>query len=61
MAARRINADATAATLDRIVAVRGTAPGYIRCDIQSGSALRMLAGPAGRPQDQRVRRPSCRR
>ena len=32
MAARRINADATAATLDRIVARRGTAPGYIRCD-----------------------------
>ena len=31
-AARRINADATAATLDRIVAGRGTAPGYIRCD-----------------------------
>ena len=57
MAARRINADATAATLDRIVAVRGTAPGYIRCDIQSGPALRMLAGPAGRSQDQRVRRP----
>ena len=55
VAARRINADATAATLDRIVAVRGTAPGYIRCDIQSGSALRMLAGPAGRSQDQRVR------
>ena len=32
VAARRINADATAATLDRIVAWRGTAPGYIRCD-----------------------------
>ena len=32
MAARRINADATAATLDRSVAGRGTAPGYIRCD-----------------------------
>ena len=32
VAARRINADATAATLDRIVARRGTAPGYIRCD-----------------------------
>ena len=32
VAARRINADATAATLDRIVAGRGTAPGYIRCD-----------------------------
>ena len=32
VAARRINADATTATLDRIVAVRGTAPGYIRCD-----------------------------
>ena len=32
VAARRINADATASTLDRIVAVRGTAPGYIRCD-----------------------------
>ena len=30
--ARRINADATAATLDRIVARRGTVPGYIRCD-----------------------------
>ena len=32
VAARRINADATASTLDRIVAGRGTAPGYIRCD-----------------------------
>ena len=32
VAARRINADATAATLDRIVAGRGTARGYIRCD-----------------------------
>ena len=32
VAARRINANATAATLDRIVARRGTAPGYIRCD-----------------------------
>ncbi len=32
VAARRINADATAAALDRIVAGRGTAPGYIRCD-----------------------------
>ena len=30
--ARHINADATAATLDRIVAARGTAPGHIRCD-----------------------------
>ena len=30
MAARSITADATAGTLDRIVAVRGTAPGYIR-------------------------------
>ena len=28
-------------------------------DIQSGCALRMLAGPAGRPQDQRVRRLSA--
>ena len=32
VAARRINADATASTLEGIVAVRGTAPGYIRCD-----------------------------
>ena len=32
VAARRINADATAATLEGIVAGRGTAPGYIRCD-----------------------------
>ena len=32
VAARRINADATASTLDGIVARRGTAPGYIRCD-----------------------------
>ena len=32
VAARRINADATAAALDRIVDGRGTAPGYIRCD-----------------------------
>ena len=32
VAAKRINADATAATLDRIVAGRGTAPGYIRYD-----------------------------
>ena len=38
VAARSITADATAATLDRIVAGRGTAPGYIRCDIQSGWA-----------------------
>ena len=27
----------------------------VMTDIQSGCALRMLAGPAGRPQDQRVR------
>ena len=39
VAARRINADATAATLDRIVDGRGTAPGYIRCD----------KGPSSRP------------
>ena len=32
VAARSITADATAGTLDRIVARRGTAPGYIRCD-----------------------------
>ena len=32
VAARRINADATASTLEGIVAVRGTAPAYIRCD-----------------------------
>ena len=32
VAARSITADATASTLDRIVAVRGTAPAYIRCD-----------------------------
>ena len=32
VAARSITADATAATLDRIVAGRGTAPRYIRCD-----------------------------
>ena len=32
VAAKRINADATPATLDRIVAGRGTAPGYIRYD-----------------------------
>ena len=32
VAARRINADATASTLEGIVARRGTAPGYIRCD-----------------------------
>ncbi len=31
----------------------------VMTDIQSGSALRMLAGPAGRPQDQRVRRLSA--
>lgn len=30
--ARRINADATVATLDQIAAARGTAPAYIRCD-----------------------------
>ena len=40
--------------LDQLVRERG-APQTIRCDIQSGSALRMLAGPAGWPQDQRVR------
>ena len=32
VAARRINADTIAATLEGIVARRGTAPGYIRCD-----------------------------
>ena len=32
VAARSINADATASTLEGIVARRGTAPGYIRCD-----------------------------
>jgi len=32
VAARSITADATVATLDRIVADRGTAPAYIRCD-----------------------------
>ena len=44
VAARRINADATAATLDRIVAGRGTAPGYIRCD----------TGPSSRPRAART-------
>jgi putative transposase len=29
---RRIDADETVATLDRLVAERGTAPGFIRCD-----------------------------
>jgi putative transposase len=29
---RRIDADKTVATLDRLVAERGTAPGFIRCD-----------------------------
>ena len=32
VAARSINADATASTLEGIVARRGTAPAYIRCD-----------------------------
>ena len=32
MAARSITADATASTLEGIVARRGTAPAYIRCD-----------------------------
>jgi len=32
VAARHINADATVATLDVVVADRGTAPEYIRCD-----------------------------
>ena len=51
VAARRINADATAATLDRIVAVRGTAPGYIRCErarvkaTGAGFRLGQVAGP----------------
>ena len=30
---RRIDADATAAVLDRVVAERGTAPRFVRCDI----------------------------
>jgi len=30
--ARRINADATVATLDQLTVARGTAPAYIRCD-----------------------------
>ena len=32
---RRIDADATVAVLDRLVAERGTAPRFIRCDIHS--------------------------
>ena len=51
VAARSITADATAATLEGMVARRGTAPAYIRCDIQSGPTLRMLAGPPGRSPD----------
>jgi putative transposase len=30
---RRVDADATVAVLDRLVTERGTAPGFIRCDI----------------------------
>ena len=45
-------------TLEQLVRERG-APQTIRCDMQSGCALRMLAGPAGRSQDQRVRRLSA--
>ncbi len=37
VAARSITADSTASTLDRIVAGRGTAPVYLRCD--NGPAL----------------------
>jgi len=32
---RRIDADATVAVLDRLVAERGTTPRFIRCDIHS--------------------------
>ena len=49
VAARRINADATAATLDRIVARRGTAPGYIRCDNGPSSRPTPCATGAGSP------------
>ena len=44
--ARRVAAD---------LAARGWELETVMTDIQSGCALRMLAGPAGRPQDQRVR------
>ena len=37
------------------LAARGWCLETVMTDIQSGCALRMLAGPAGRPQDQRVR------
>ena len=45
--ARRVAAD---------LAARGWKLETAMTDIQSGCALRMLAGPAGRAQDQRVRR-----
>ena len=77
VAARRINADATAATLDRIVAWRGTAPGYIRCDngpeltanalrdwcrfSGTGSSLHRARRAVGEPVPGVVQRPAARR
>ena len=77
VAARRINADATAATLDRIVAGRGTAPGYIRCDKRArahgqraarlvpvqryGQQLHRARCAVGKPIRRVVQRPAARR
>ena len=77
VAARRINADATAATLDRIVAGRGTAPGYIRCDngpraygqraarlvpvLRHGQQLHRARCVVGEPVRGVVQRPAARR
>ena len=77
VAARRINADATAATLDRIVAGRGTAPGYIRCDNgpgahgqraarlvpvqRDGQQLHRARCAVGKPIRRVVQRPAARR
>jgi putative transposase len=46
---RRIDADATVAVLDRLVAERGTVPRFIRCDIHpEWRADGACGGPAGR-------------
>ena len=77
VAVRRIGADATASTLDRIVAWRVTAPRYIRCDngpevaanplrdlvpvLQHGQQLHRARCAVGEPVCRIVQRPAARR
>ena len=77
VAARSITADATASTLEGIVARRGTAPGYIRCDngpeltanalrdwcrfSGTGSSYIEPGAPWGKPIRRVVQRPAARR